>query len=243
MWDAFARHERIALSFSGGKDSTVALWLLREAGLLGRVTVYHLDTGDLFPEMVAHVEALQAWCPRFVHVRSDAKAWAAENGEPSDLVPYTSHEIGRAVGAGSRIASRYDCCSANLMRPIYDRIRQDGNTLVIRGTRRADMKRLPAASGDVIEGVEFLYPIQEWSDEQVFAFCAERGVPLPSIYGAFKQAPECATCPAWWSEGRAPYLKAHHPELFDEYQARVSTVMREVVPCLRHLMPMLEALK
>ena len=38
------RHERIALQFSGGKDS-LALWGLMRPHL-DRVVVYHVDTGD-----------------------------------------------------------------------------------------------------------------------------------------------------------------------------------------------------
>lgn len=49
-WSALDRHTgKVAMSLSGGKDSTVVLWLLKQAGLLDRVTVYHLNTGDLFP--------------------------------------------------------------------------------------------------------------------------------------------------------------------------------------------------
>ena len=238
-WSALDRHSRIAISLSGGKDSTIVLWLLRDAGLLDRVTIYHQDTGDLFPEMVAHVAALKAWCPNFVHLRSDAVAWAAEHGEPSDLVPYSAHDVGQMRHDGARVAHRFDCCGANLMRPLHDRIMADGNTLVIRGTRDVDMPHLPVVSGDVVDGVEYLYPIQTWTDDEVFAFAAANAVPLPALYDFFRQGPECATCPAWWGVDNGPYLRSRHPELYAKYQARMSRVMAEVVPCLRHLMPML----
>jgi len=225
-WSAIDRHEgRAAFSFSGGKDSTLLLWAAREAGLLGRVTVYHLDTGDLLPEMRDHVAALEAWCPSFVRVQSDPVAWAAIHGEPTDLLPYSAHPVGRLAGQGGAMVSRYDCCFANLMTPIYERIKADGNTLIIRGTRAADMPRLPVATGQSVDGMEMLYPIQDWSDQDVFDFIEANGIPLPSLYGHFRQAPECATCPAWWGEGRGAYLRAHHPELLARYRERLAAIM------------------
>lgn len=241
-WSALDRHTgKVAMSLSGGKDSTVVLWLLKQAGLLDRVTVYHLNTGDLFPEMLAHIETVRAWCPDFVTIQTDAKGWAAVHGDPSDLVPHSSHPVGQVMGEGRRLANRYDCCFANLMQPLYERIKADGKTLIIRGTRRSDMKKLATEGGQHIDGVEILHPIEDWSDQDVFDFAAREGVPLAAFYSHFRQGPECMTCPAWWHVDSGPYLKAHHPEKFAEYQERVSNVMAEITPCIRNLKAMLAA--
>lgn len=55
--EAYNRIERLALLWSLGKDSNVALWLIRKA-FLGRVPfpVMHLDTGAEFPETYAFRE-------------------------------------------------------------------------------------------------------------------------------------------------------------------------------------------
>lgn len=242
-WSPILRHAgRAAFFFSGGKDSTAVLWLLKQAGMLDRVTVYHLNTGDLLPDMVAHVAALRRHCFNFVEVRTDPKAWAAQHGEPSDLVPYTAHSVGQQVGEGVKLSARYDCCYANLMAPIYERAVCDGNTLILRGTRRSDMTRLPAADGETHDGVEMFYPIQEWSDADVFAYLAREGVALPALYGHFRQAPECATCPAWWHEGRGPYLRTHHPAMYAEYYGRVSRVAEGINGPLRAYKAMVEDL-
>lgn len=242
-WTPLIRHAgRVAFSFSGGKDSTVLAWMMRRAGLLDQVRVYHLDTGDLFPEMVEHVAMVRSWCPDFVTVQTDARGWAKIHGEPSDLVPHSSHEFGQLMEEGRKISARYECCEANLMRPLAERMHGDGNTLLIRGTRQADMKRLPVASGDVHSGMEFFYPIQSWSDDDVFAFIKRNDIPIPALYDFFRQGPECATCPAWWSVDNGPYLRARHPALYDAYKERMSRVMAEVVPSLRRLMPMLNEL-
>lgn len=223
---------RIALSFSGGKDSTAVVYLLRDR--LPEMTVYHVDTGDLLPEMVEVVEQVRAMCPCFVTIRTDPNAWMARNGMPSDLVPHSSHWVGEQMGEGRRrLVPRYDCCYRNLMRPLYDRIHADGNTLLIRGTKAVDMKRLPLASGAVSEdGIELFYPIQGWSNEQVFTFLRDQDAPISRVYDHFENAPECATCPAWWNEKRMPYLRARHPHLADQYKARLDAIAAEVLPSI-----------
>ena len=222
----------MAVNFSGGKDSLAVCYLLREAGLLDRLTIYHNDTGDLLPEVrevVAHVEA---FATRFVRVQGDVLGWIAANGLPSDLVPFGAHEVGRTVGQGPPVASRYDCCYANLMRPLWERVRADGNTLVIRGTRNGDFPRLPVASGQTMEGCEFLHPIEDWSADDVFAYLRRVGAPICRVYEEGPQSPECARCTAWMNVGTGRYLKRHHPALFHDYTARLTALMGSLAPVL-----------
>lgn len=228
------RHKNIACSYSGGKDSLACVHLLREH--LDRITVYHVDTGDLLPEMRESVDRVEAICPRFVRIETGVTEWIAANGLPTDLMPFSQHWVGRQMGqAGTALVSRYDCCFTNLMSPLYSRVRADGNTLLIRGTKRCDMPRLPVTSGDVVEGLEIYYPLLEWSNADVFAYLAEKGVPLPRVYESVVNSPECARCSAWWGEGRSAYLKRHHPNLWAEYQQRLALVRQEIYPSLLDL--------
>ena len=228
------RHEKIALSFSGGKDSTAVVHLLREH--LHRICVYHVDTGDLLPEMVDAVRWIERICPNFVRIETHVGDWIAENGLPTDVLPHSQHQIGRLMAESDRkLVGRYDCCGANLMTPLFRRVRDDGNTLLIRGTKRADMRKLPVETGFVHEGVEIWNPLQEWTHQQVFDYLAAHDIKLPPIYNHVTNAPECARCSAWWGEGRAEYLKAHHPDLFRDYQDRLRIVVEELQQPLRLL--------
>jgi phosphoadenosine phosphosulfate reductase len=224
------KHPRAALGFSGGKDSTAVLTMLRRAGVIDRVTVYHLDTGDLLPEMVEHVARQAEGLPHFVRIETDAIGWQASHGLPSDLVPHTQHWVGQAMGEGrgARIVPRYDCCWSNLMQPFYSRVVADGCTLLMRGTKRADMARLPVSSGANAEGVTLFYPLEEWSHDDVREYLAAEGVQLPPMYNRMVNAPECARCSAWWGEGRGAYLAEKYPALSAEYAARLWTVMNEI---------------
>ncbi len=198
--------------------------MLKEMGALDRVTIYHNDTGDLLPEVREIVEHVKNFAPRFVHIRGDVAGWIERHGVPSDIVPYTAHPIAHAVGQGTRVVSRYDCCYANLMAPLWERVVADGNTLVIRGTKTTDFPTLPVRDGDRKEGVEFLHPLEGWSHAQVFDYLRSVGAPICRVYEAGEQSPECARCPAWLNVGQAAYLKKHHQELLADYRARMEVV-------------------
>lgn len=231
----FGRHEKVALSFSGGKDSLAVVYMLRP--YLDRLCIYHLDTGDLLPEMRESVSHVERFAPNFVRVNTDVTSWIEKHGLPTDLMPHSSHPIGQAMGEHkTRLVSRYDCCAANLMGPIYKRIKEDGNTLLIRGTKAVDMNTLPVRTGDVADdGVEFWYPLEKWSNQDVFDYLRAVDAPMPRIYAYQVNSPECARCSAWWGEGRATYLSMFHPELYRQYDARLQLVIEEVAGPLANL--------
>lgn len=221
------RHQKIALSFSGGKDSLACVYLLRH--LKDRIRIYHMDTGDLLPEIEEVVEHVKSFWPDFVHVRGDVNGWIRDKGMPTDLLPYTAHFLGKGTGETEiDLVPRYDCCFANLMWPIYQRIKDDGYTLIVRGTKRADTKKMMHGSGVVADGVELLHPIEDWSHEDVFAYLRGVGAPIPRIYTHVTNSPECARCPAWWNEKRASYLRQYYPEIWRDYAARMRIVAAEI---------------
>jgi 3'-phosphoadenosine 5'-phosphosulfate sulfotransferase (PAPS reductase)/FAD synthetase len=224
-----APHACIALQFSGGKDSLAVAHLLRPHW--DRLTFYHVDTGDLLPEVREIVDQVEAMVPVFHRIETNSADWMTRFGLPSDLVPTTCTPAGVAIGAGGRrIVDRFDCCASNIMAPMHARMLADGVTLVIRGTKRADFARMPAESGPTGGGYDLWLPLQEWSHADVFAYLREVGAPICRVYDDKVNAPECATCPAWWSEGRNGYLKAHHPNLHATYRQKLATVASEVAP-------------
>lgn len=233
--DRLRRHKRIAVFFSGGKDSLACVYLLRE--FLDRLTIYHADTGDQLPEVRECVAAVEAFAPNFVRVQTDVARWIEEHGLPTDLLPYAHHLLGQLTyNSKTRLVSRFDCCLANLMVPLWRRaVEADGCTLVVRGNRRSDFERMPALDGEVHNSVELYYPLQDWTDEQVFNFLRAHGVTVSRIYEHMGHMVDCASCPAWWNERRGAYLRQHHPAKYRIYDRRLQQIIDEIALPLAQL--------
>lgn len=216
------KFKRPALHFSGGKDSLACLHLYKPQ--LELLTVYHVNTGDQCPEIAEVVEGVKAWVPNFVELKTNSREWRKYNGMPSDLVPASSHLLGRAYGMSDlKLSGRFDCCFANLMEPMHRRMISDGVDCVIRGTKESDFGKVP-----MMGQTDFYYidlPIYDWTHEEVFAYLESQGVAWNPIYDHAKtSAPECLTCTAWWDDGKAAFLRANHPLQYIEYTTNLSLV-------------------
>lgn len=224
----FARHERVGFQFSGGRDSTAALYLMRD--YWPRMTIYHLDTGDQFPETRHVVRRVEADTGPIVRIQSNVHESRRINGLPSDLVPTDNTPVGRLIsGRSVKLVGRIECCAHNLMLPMHGRILQDGITLLIRGQRDDEYASPPTRSGDVEGGLEVLYPIQSWTGEQVSAYLEANELPVAPFYkNGVRRAPECMGCTAWWDEGRAQYMRDHHPFSYQAYAANMQTIRVEI---------------
>jgi 3'-phosphoadenosine 5'-phosphosulfate sulfotransferase (PAPS reductase)/FAD synthetase len=222
-----SRYRKPALHFSGGKDSLACLYLLQDQ--LDRVTVYWVNTGDGCPETQTIVEQMRAQIPNFVEVKTDVASWRRANGYPSDLTPANSHLLGVAYGMNDfRLSNRFDCCFANLMRPMHERMVADGVDAVIRGTKAADTGTLPAEGKT--EFYDILLPLRDWTHEDVFTYLKSVDAPRNPIYDYFTDisAPECMGCTAWWGDGKAKYLRALHPEKYHEHRISLYRIKRAV---------------
>lgn len=224
MQDIIERHERIAFELSGGKDSLASLHLLR--AYWDRMVVYWLDTGDSLPEVREVIEALAEELPRFVRIQSSAHDVIAEHGLPTDILPASCTPIGiAATGRGVLMQDRYSCCFRTVMLPMHQRVTADGATLIIRGQKNSDGNKSTLRSGDEEHGIQYLFPVEDWDDAQVMAYLRENGIAYPKVYDhGLRSAPDCMTCSGWWEDGRAAYLKQHHPIAFKEYRARLNTI-------------------
>lgn len=207
------RHNKIALQLSGGKDSVATLYLLRP--YLDKLTVYYLNAGDEPPETKSVMDECRKIIPHFVEVRSDSRSWIEQHGFPSDVVPTSSSHLGRMMGFGDlKLSDRFSCCWANVMLPMYERMKADGVTLIIRGQKLTDMPKVPLKSGAVMDGIEVYYPLETWTDSDVFLYLEEVGAPIHPAYKVVKEGIGCMHCTGWWGNKSVDWLKVAHPEAY-----------------------------
>ena len=92
---------KVALLFSGGKDSRALIELFRPH--LGAIIVYHNDTGDLWPETREYVAEVAETVPHFRRIETNAPAWIAKYGVPSPLQPVHRTPLIEMFGGNGRV--------------------------------------------------------------------------------------------------------------------------------------------
>lgn len=236
------RHTRIALQFSGGKDSIATLLAMQP--WWDRLTVYWLNTGDPFPEVVEVVNKARALVPNFVEVAGNRDEVVKQFGYPTDVLSYSSAESAHrlCVGETTPLQDRFTCCYRTLMAPMHERMLADGVTLIVRGQRVEEGFKGIYRSGDMADGFEVLYPIESWSAEQVFSFIESQGWEIPRYYTeGMPHSGDCLVCTAWVGDGRGAYLKKYHPAAFRRYKAQLAVVTQAVQGAVNNMLGEIEA--
>lgn len=190
------------LELSGGKDSVACLYLLK-AQLAG-ITVVWLDTGDAYPETLRVIEECRKICPNFKVIKSDVVAWVARNGYPSDVLPANGRLV--RLDTPLRLSDKYACCASNIMNPMHEAVMAMRPTEIIRGQKNADSYKGPLRSGQVVDGITFTYPLENWTDAEVLEFLEDVGAPVHSCYNYGDHGVDCMHCTAWWDHS-SDYLR------------------------------------
>jgi phosphoadenosine phosphosulfate reductase len=209
----FSRHKKVALSFSAGKDSAACLHLLRP--WWDRLTVVWGDPGDPHTETIEYMCEIAKLVPHFVRVPGNQISFMRACGIAVDAVPFEGTDIGRFATRvqAPKVALASYCCGENLWGPLHRYLRENAFTGVIRGQKDSDTLQ-GIQSGEVIEGVEYFYPVESWSDEDVFEFLGDMA-PKSYSRGA-KSSLDCRYCLAYGVEnpGRLEYLQKYEPEAY-----------------------------
>lgn len=224
------------LQFSGGKDSLACLLFLKDQ--LDEITVLWCDSGDSFPETLAQMEVVKSLCPNFVVVKGNQTEVIKANGYPVDVLPVRNHVSVQEATQQTRpkLQGFIDCCYRSLMEPMHKATLELGATMIIRGQKKADTHKSAIKSGDVIDGVSYWFPIEDWTDDQVMAYIKESSL-LPSHYSIAKTSMDCMHCTAYLDENqwKLPYLKYHHPIQGEEVEKRLNIIRHEIEKDMAHL--------
>lgn len=199
--------------FSGGKDSLACLFLLKP--YLDKINVIWVNTGDMFPENIEIIRKFTKDLPHFIEINTDVHSFIEKFGFPSDIVPISYSHVGQMMTGDKpiKLMSGYDCCSHNLWFPALQKAQELEATLIIRGQRNEEYAKSPMRTGTIQDGIEFLFPLQEWSQENVLAYLKEQGFDYPEFFNFTESSLDCMHCTAFLSgiEDRKEYMKQNHP--------------------------------
>jgi phosphoadenosine phosphosulfate reductase len=217
MQDFFDRHEKVALMFSGGKDSLACLHLIEK--YLDRTVVVWVNTGANFPEIEALMKETKAKVPHFFEITTNQPKSIEANGYPVDVVPVNYTNLGQSVTSikDLKLRSYFDCCAENFWMPCDTEMRKLGITGVIRGQRQSEGHRAPIKSGHIEHGIEYLLPIESWTDSEVMDYLRSKDVVIDERLSMAHSSLDCWNCTAFMAESseRFKYIKKNHPSKYE----------------------------
>lgn len=182
--------DHVNASFSGGKDSTVALALARKAGV---EEAYFVDTHLEFPETYSFIK---------------------ESNIPITLDGGDFWQGVEKIGPPGK-DNRW-CCKVVKMAPVRRWMDTLGPVLTIQGNRwyesfnRADLDLL--SNNPANPNQTNCSPIRSWRAFEVFLYLMWRNIPYNPLYDMGIERIGCWLCPAML-EAEYEMLREHHPEL------------------------------
>ena len=214
--DLLEGHQKVVLQHSGGRDS-IAVYRLLEP-FLDRLVVVWVNSGDLFPEIVQYMKGVESRTPNFVEVRGGQPEAIQKHGWPVDVLPVDYTEFGAMCTEEKpiKLRSYLDCCFENISMPMHRFVTSYGATLVFRGNRAIETHRTPIKNGDVVEGIRYVSPIWEWSDDDVVEYLRRSGEEMhPRLFMGHSSI-DCMSCTAYTGHSleRMAYIKKYHPVVF-----------------------------
>lgn len=228
---------KCVLQFSGGKDSLACLYLLRPHWDL--LTVMWGNPGAAFPETIEQMARIRAMVPHFLEVKGNQPAHVELMGLPADMVPVRNTAVGKMFhpNDGVLLQQYWECCAASFWMPMQQAVVDLGATLIIRGQRKAEARRAPISNGHIENGIMTRFPIEDWTEQQVFDFLRRKGVSIPAHYAYTQTSLDCWTCTAYLDEHRGwmRYMREKHPELWEQYEPRLRKVQAAVLAELVHV--------
>jgi len=193
-------NKNLAIAFSGGKDSLVALHLtLRTLG--NQVSVVYNHTTVEFPETVKYVKEL-------------ASKWNLDLIITKPIKPFF-HAVKEKGWATHE--NRW-CCKPYKDEPAHNFMKQNGIIAEITGTTRTESLyrrslkpfSLPQKEPFIIR----IHPLYDWNQWEIWKYIEENKLPYNPLYKKGYQRIGCWCCPI---NGLSHYkrLKRTHPKLFE----------------------------
>lgn len=188
--------QRIAVAWTGGKDSTLTLALfahaVRQAGLPGAVRALSIDTGRKYPETVAFRKRIVA----------EGTFGPLENltVRPAAGLALAHPPLGES-GEGQGVADPVACCAALKVAPLAKGVAELGAEVLVTGLRadeHPERRTEHWLEARDLGGRHVLMaqPILQFTEMDVWTATARLGLPVCELYARGYRSLGCVPCTA-----------------------------------------------
>jgi phosphoadenosine phosphosulfate reductase len=195
-----------------------------------------VDTGKAYPETQELVDFVASQLPLHV-VKTDQATQNATRGIPSDVVPINWTVLGQQVSGQKpvTIQSYLQCCWENISAPLLAKAKELGVTKLVYGQRNDEAFTSPSRNGAMVDGIERVQPLEEWTREDVLSYLSTK-MDLPAHFQLTHSSLDCYDCTAFEQESqdRLEWTAKHHPEFYAHYHTRrtaIDSALREALLC------------
>jgi len=212
-WKYFDGFKHKIALFSGGRDSTVVLHLVKQR-YQDDMRALFVNTTCTIPDVVRHVKQV---CELL--------------DVPLDIIRPRVNFFDLVKRWGAPTVRRRWCMNWLKQKPIkeyVDKLRRKGRTVVLFDGRRAaeswmrkrffkrvkDQGYPPGANFHPILHTWCASPIWNWSDEEVARYTREHNLPISPIYRTLGAGGDCI-CPVFKNKDFYPRLRVHYPHIFE----------------------------
>ena len=124
------------------------------------------------------------------------------------------------------------CCYDNIAAPIMRAARAAGVTQLIVGQRSDEAHRSAPVPGNVVDGIERVYPVEHWSRQAVLDYVRSERGSLPAHFEFDHTSLDCFDCTAFaaQSQDRIEWMRGAYPALYADYAARRDALVSAITP-------------
>ena len=235
--DLFRATDNVAVAFSGGKDSLVALHLALQ--IKPDIPVLFVNTGIEFPESLEYTRQLEEkWNLNFHEANAKVNFWklAEEKGLP--VAGRGNSTFMRDLSEKSGVKLSNACCHQMKEAPARQFYREHNIEGTITGLRVSEsmMRKLNFADYGALRYSSIYktlisWPLYAWLDGDIFKYIEKNNLPLNPIYEKGYARVGCWPClqDMFYKDSRLFTLQDQHPNMYKTVKKKFGKQMMNLL--------------
>ena len=235
--DLFKATDNVAVAFSGGKDSLVALHLALQ--IKPDIPVLFVNTGIEFPESLEYTRQLEEkWNLNFHEANAKVNFWnlAEEKGLPVAGRGNTTFMRDLSDKAGVKLSNA--CCHQMKEAPARLFYREHDIEGTVTGLRVSEsmMRKLNFADYGALRYSSIYktlisWPLYAWLDKDIFKYIEKNNLPLNPIYEKGYTRVGCWPClqDMFYKDSRLFTLQEQHPNMYKTVKKKFGKQMMNLL--------------